>query len=336
MKKSAQTAKGIAFLLVLGMLLASLTAFSEHAPWDCPEPGCGRTGNRGNYCGYCGHPAPWMTWDCPECGQKGNTDNYCSNCAHPSPRLEEEQRIKEETWDCPQCGKEGNTGNFCSHCAYPRPSVTAMSKLKVTVGQYLTYGHYEQDNNIGNGKEPIEWLVLDYDANTNSALLISRFGLDARAYEPGDGLTAYPAWEKSDIRRWLNGTFLNEAFTAAEQTGIVTTTVRTPSYKGYSGGAVSQDQIWLLSREEAEKYFTSLASRKTSPTAYAVARGAWQYSGRESQYKVNDEGCCWWWLRSPGGDGNSASYVLYDGSLISIEVGYTGNAVRPAFWLDMD
>lgn len=60
MNKSAQTAKGIAFLLVLSMLLPSLAAFSEHAPWDCPTPGCGRKENRGNYCGGCGHPAPWM------------------------------------------------------------------------------------------------------------------------------------------------------------------------------------------------------------------------------------------------------------------------------------
>ena len=60
MNKSAQTSKGIAFLLVLCMMLTSLAAFSEHAPWNCPTPGCGRTGNRGNYCGSCGHPAPWM------------------------------------------------------------------------------------------------------------------------------------------------------------------------------------------------------------------------------------------------------------------------------------
>ena len=59
MKRFAKTAKGIAFLLVLSMLLPSVTAFAEHAPWDCPTPGCGRTGNKGNYCGNCGHPAPW-------------------------------------------------------------------------------------------------------------------------------------------------------------------------------------------------------------------------------------------------------------------------------------
>ena len=31
----------------------------------------------------------------------------------------------------------------------------------VNIGEYVTFGHYEQDNNLENGKEPIEWKVLD-------------------------------------------------------------------------------------------------------------------------------------------------------------------------------
>ena len=75
--------------------------------------------------------------------------------------------------------------------------------------------------------------MLDYDADTNCALLISRYGLDARAYEPGG--SEYPTWEKSDIRSWLNEMFLNAAFKAEERAGIVKTTVSTPSYNGHSG-----------------------------------------------------------------------------------------------------
>ena len=274
MKRFAQTAKRIAFLLVLCMMLTALAAFSEHAPWDCSTPGCGRTGNKGNYCGNCGRPAPWM---------------------------------------------EGT-------------ETAGSKKTTVSVGEYITYGHYEQDN-INNGQEPIEWLVLDYDAYTNSVLLISRYGLDAHYYHKN---TPYPTWAKSDIRAWLNGTFLNAAFTAEEQAGIVTTTVSTPSYNGHSGGADTQDRIWLLSREEAEKYFTSKASRKAVPTAYAVAQGAYQYAGIVSDYKLNDTGCCWWWLRSPGYSSYYASYVIYDGSLSNNYVSNSYYAVRPAFWLDLD
>ena len=74
MNNSARTAKGIAFLLVLSMLLPSAAAFPEYAPWDCPTPGCGRTGNRGNYCGNCGHPAPWM--EETETGEMEVLDEY--------------------------------------------------------------------------------------------------------------------------------------------------------------------------------------------------------------------------------------------------------------------
>ena len=252
----------IVFLAALILVVSScLSAVRAEGTWDCPTPGCGRTGNRGNYCGGCGHPAPWM----------------------------------------------------------------------VSVGEYITYGHYEQDSNKTNGKESIEWLVLAKEGA--KVLLISRYGLDTRQYHDSD---PYPTWEKSDIRWWLNGTFLNEAFTAEEQAGIVTTTVRTPGYISYSGGADTQDQIWLLSRDEAEKYFSTLASRKTTPTAYAVARGVWQYSGTEDYGRLNGEGCCWWWLRSPGFANNYASSISQGGSLYSRNVNYASDAVRPALWLDLD
>ena len=255
----------IVFLAALILVVSSgLSAVRAEGTWDCPTPGCGRTGNRGNYCGGCGHPAPWM----------------------------------------------------------------------VSVGEYITYGHYEQDSNKTNGKESIEWLVLAKEGG--KVLLISRYGLDTRQYHDSK---PYPTWEKSDIRWWLNGTFLNEAFTAEEQAGIVTTTVSTSSYYGQSGGADTQDKIWLLSREEVEKYFSSKESRKAPPTAYAVVQGAHQDSGDQSQYKVNGEGCCWWWLRSPGYYSDTASVVGRGGSLSSYEDYYVYiayNAVRPALWLDLD
>ena len=202
---------------------------------------------------------------------------------------------------------------------------------EITAGAIVIFGHYEQDNDKSNGQEPIEWVVLAKEGS--KVLLISRYGLNAHCYHKE---TPYPTWAKSDIRNWLNSTFLNEAFTPAEQAGIVTTTVSTPSYYGNSGGADTQDKIWLLSREEAEKYYRHDASRKAVPTVYAVARGAWQYDGNNIASKLNGEGCCWWWLRSPGYISNSASSVYGDGSLNFINVYYAINAVRPAFWLNLD
>ncbi len=104
------------------------------------------------------------------------------------------------------------------------------------VGSIITFGAYEQDNDLTNGKEPIEWIVLDVDKKTNRALVISRYGLDARAYHSGDWDTQYPTWEKSEIREWLNNDFLSAAFTAEEQKGIVIQRISTPVFYGNIGG----------------------------------------------------------------------------------------------------
>ena len=49
-----------------------------------------------------------------------------------------------------------------------------------TVGSIVRFGDYEQDNDEGNGEEPIEWIVLDVDGDR--ALLLSRYALDAQPY----------------------------------------------------------------------------------------------------------------------------------------------------------
>ena len=107
------------------------------------------------------------------------------------------------------------------------------------IGNIVTYGHYEQDNDLSNGKEAIEWIVVKYDDEAGQALLLSRYGLDRYQF---DEIT-YQGWEKSEIRKWLNSTFLNAAFTAEEQAGIVTTAISTPGYNGNSGGSDTQDKI---------------------------------------------------------------------------------------------
>ena len=167
------------------------------------------------------------------------------------------------------------------------------------------------------------------DVQYGKALLISYYGLDAHRFDASE----YQGWDKSEIRSWLNSTFLNAAFTAEEQLGIVTTTVSTPDYEGHSGGSDTQDKIWLLSCDEAGSYFASNEARKATPTAYAVAQGVYQSINN----KLNGVRCCWWWLRSPGYFSDFASYVINGGSLNYFSfVNYTYGAVRPAFWLNLD
>ena len=205
-----------------------------------------------------------------------------------------------------------------------------VEKLKVAkAGDYVFFGAYEQDNDISNGKEDIEWLVLE--VKDGKALVISKYALDCQQYN-----TSYAdvTWETCTLRNWLNNNFINSAFTANEKAMIPTVTVsadENPSYSTNPGNA-TQDQVFLLSITEAYKYFSSDSARQCKPTEYVVAGGA---------YVNSSNGNCWWWLRSPGGYKGYASSVhpggdVDEGGDFDNRVIYDGHAVRPALWIDLN
>lgn len=201
-----------------------------------------------------------------------------------------------------------------------------------SVGDTITFGAYEQDNNTSNGKEAIEWTVLDKDGM--SLLLISKQALDCQQYN-----TSYTdvTWESCSLRKWMNGTFLNKAFNAEEQAQIQNTTVsadKNPEYNTNPGNATT-DKVFLLSINEVEKYFNSDEARKCAPTAYAKAQGAYT----SDIYKTaSGAATCWWWLRSPGLTQTSAASVFNVGSVYYCghSVLYDYDAVRPALWINLD
>ena len=212
------------------------------------------------------------------------------------------------------------------------------AKLK-TVGSIVTFGQYEQDNNIGNGPEEIEWIVLD--VQDGKSLLLSRYGLDAKPYN-----TEYRdiTWEECSLRAWLNNDFLKSAFTPIEQSAILLTAVDNSKSQGYSGwetngGNNTQDHLFLLSYAEANKYLGVTYSDRNNtrsrvvPTAYAKAQGA----GISDNNKTADgEAAGLWWLRSPGFSQDCAAGVGYYGSLSHYGVGNENVVVRPAFWLNLE
>lgn len=201
-----------------------------------------------------------------------------------------------------------------------------------SVGDTITFGAYEQDNNTSNGKEAIEWTVLDKDGM--SLLLISKQALDCQQYN-----TSYTdvTWESCSLRKWMNGTFLNKAFNAEEQAQIQNTTVsadKNPEYNTNPGNATT-DKVFLLSINEVEKYFNSDEARKCAPTAYAKAQGAYT----SDIYKTaSGAATCWWWLRSPGISQSYAASVHLGGSVdcIGFAVNRGTGAVRPALWINLD
>ena len=270
---------------------------------------------------------------CVEDGYSG--DVYCKGCeaminGGETIAATGEHEWDEATYDAPKT---------CRVCG----ATEGKPLVRVKVGDYITYGTYPQTA-AGNDSTPIEWLVLEYDEKNNKALLISRYGLDCQPY---NSRYISVTWETCSLRTWLNGTFLNKAFSKAEQGAILTTNVDNSSSQYCSewftdGGNNTQDKVFLLSCSEANKYFNVVyweysgaennTKSRIAPTAYAIAQGAYT----SSSYKTADGSASgWWWLRSPGSSSSSAAYVYSLGARYNSDVNDVNIAVRPAFWLDL-
>lgn len=199
--------------------------------------------------------------------------------------------------------------------------------IPFSTGDIVTFGKYEQNNNRQNGTEPIEWLVLEIQ--NGKALLLSKYALDAKPYHDRYGSIT---WEDCSLREWLNGDFLNTAFSEAEKNSVLTAEIDNSKSQGYhewrtDGGNNTVDKVFLLSDAEAWFYFSSNASRRCTPTAYASAMGADFKTENGEQYATG------WWLRSPGENEYSAEYVNFRGDHISNVVGNGYVSIRPAVWV---
>ena len=199
----------------------------------------------------------------------------------------------------------------------------------VKVGDVVDFGSYEQDNNTSNGEELIEWIVLAKE--NGKALLISKYCLDYQLYHNVD--TAI-TWENSSSRNWLNTTFYNSAFSQREK-GLIAESYLTnhdSAYGNIDGGNNTYDQVFLLSVNEAQTYFSSNNARKAQATQYALSKGVY-YS--KSTNSVT------WLLRSPGDSANVASYVRLPGDIDLSQIRWDDDvyyyaALRPAVWVNIE
>ena len=204
----------------------------------------------------------------------------------------------------------------------PEPTA-APAKQPVSVGTTITFGTFEQNHDLTDGPEAIEWQVLAVEEGR--ALVISKYGLATKPYTEKD---AHVTWETSTLRAWLNGEFFNSAFSEEEKGQIREVMLNNPdnATSGAWGGNNTSDRIFLLSIDEANLFFVDNESRSCMPTKYAEKNGAQIYQGKT-----------WWWLRSPGNGDTFAALVDTKG-FVSGFGNFTGNngiAVRPAFWLDL-
>ena len=169
--------------------------------------------------------------------------------------------------------------------------------IEYMVGNTVTFGSYQN--------KPIRWKVLDERGRMR--MLFAESPVACRPYHDTPTDTS---WQACSLRKWLNGEFLEAAFTPEERSKITAVRVENPRSPKYytNGGLNTMDRAYVLSVPEAEKYLPDEADR---------ALGGW------------------WWLRTPGSNLFSAVAVYDDGSLyeFGIHVHYENGGVRPVVWV---
>ncbi len=218
---------------------------------------------------------------------------------------------------------------------------TSYNFSKTKKGDIIKFGSYEQDYPV-NGKDPIEWVVLD--KKKDGILVMSKYALDCLPYNTE---FVYTTWAECTLREWLNKKFYNAAFNSIEKKMIKTTAVKNDDnpYYGTEGGKDTKDKVFLLSLSEivntkygfdSDRYAYDI-NRRCAPTDYAVAQGAWQHSGSDTDGYTAEDFFCWWWLRSPGYYCNYAAHVFDIGFVIAFgyDVWRGDDAVRPVLFINL-
>lgn len=203
--------------------------------------------------------------------------------------------------------------------------------------------------------DSIKWRIL---SETNGkAFLLCDIAIDSQQYynktcigenRTINGQTIYSNnYAESDIRKWLNQTFYNTAFTALQKNIIQTTLVdNSASSTAFSANKYAckntNDKVFLLSYKEVintnynfsenpDKYDEK---RQMYCTEYAKCQGI--SVSTDSGY----EGKCSWWLRSPYDNvadevlacsSKGWAYRQYNG----LGCYYTSYGVVPALWINL-
>lgn len=144
-------------------------------------------------------------------------------------------------------------------------------------------------------------------------LLLSDYALDCL---PFNRVSRECAWQNCSLRKWLNGTFTEEAFSEPEKEQLLETR--------FYGKESEPDLVFLLSQREIQQYIPNESERVTAPTAYAVRHGAW----------TNRHGSCYFWVRcNTGGKDHKARYVTTAGDFADYACSSRTRCVRPALWM---
>ena len=217
--------------------------------------------------------------------------------------------------------------------------------------------------------EPVRWLILGYGDNTAIAdgdisvtngsltladtskglLVLSEKVLIQQRFNPqtthttSAGTTTYSDWEKSEIRKFMNTTFINDVFKYNESDNILPQDLTT-TYRDTSGSVstlnTEKDKLFLLSCTQSSYntdnyqvqqglksgtnngvYGTQYVPLQAKASDLAFATGCYQNNGNT-----------YWWLRAGYYSYNSRACFVFSRGIVSydfVDSGYLGS--RAAF-----
>ena len=205
------------------------------------------------------------------------------------------------------------------------------------VGDTVLFGNYEQNNNTDDGKEPIEWIVLDEDED--GLMLMSKDVITAHVYKEERVETT---WEDSDCRAFLNNEFLTDAFSDQEKEDIrITHLVAESNPKfGTDAGSDTDDKVFILNVQQVMKYFPDPEERLCNTNLYMKSMGV----------QPDENGHAAWGLRTPGKEqttfvacARNSGYFIGTGDM-EIELKSAGGGLyvdakdccyRPVIWISV-
>ena len=186
-----------------------------------------------------------------------------------------------------------------------------MSDIKIN--SIIKFGNYD-------------WLVLD--VQDGNALIISNNIIEQRGYNVK---RKNVTWEKCTLRKYLNGEFFKK-FSASDRKRILETQLsNNNTWVSTNSGKDTSDKIFLLSLEEADKYFGNTGDYKNVKRVNGKGdediKGHYLSNDNDNLRIAKFEDKPFeWWLRSLGGVSDAAAFVEKKGFVF-----YNGNIVNGMF-----
>lgn len=179
-------------------------------------------------------------------------------------------------------------------------------------GQVITFGKYSMED--VHTVSPIEWIVLG--VQDDAVLAVSLFALDSGVYCAMNDLDFNgTTWADCSLRKWLNGIFMDDAFSGEEKKALLYLNMNNDD------GTNTSDRVMILSGSEAGQIFRDL---RCAPTNVLKEKG-----GLDCK-----DGYCSWWVRTNGPMPGQVRYFDSEGNYKTTEAYDNSIGIRPFIAID--